>query len=86
MFKVGDLVKLRKGYESQMLARPGALAKVTEVNIGYSATGFPGSMWIECIRIEWLRDNLDMNQSNGMYSPSHFSKVREEARGQKKKK
>ena len=75
MFKVGDLVRLKRGYESQFKATAGATARVTEVGIYYATSGFLNSPQKEYMRIEWVRDGKDNGQSNGLYYPEDFAKV-----------
>ena len=75
MFKVGDLIRLKRGYEKDLKAEAGATAIVTEINVIVSVSGWFGSPNIEYIRLDWVRDEKDHNQSNGFYIPDRFTKI-----------
>lgn len=76
MFNVGDLVRLKRGYDTDFVAVAGATAKVIEVGQQQAIYGWYGSPTKEYIRIEWIRDGKDNGQSNGLYFPEDFVKAR----------
>jgi hypothetical protein len=86
MFKPGDLIRLKRGYDGGMVAQSGATARVTETDVYISTNGWFGSPTEEFIRIEWLRDGLDNGQSNGLYHPDTFTKIRMGIESQKRRK
>jgi hypothetical protein len=75
MFKVGDLVRLKRGYDTQFKASAGATATITEISVFKNIYGWYGSPTREYVRIEWVRDGKDNGQSNGLYYPEDFAKV-----------
>ena len=76
MFKVGDLVRLKRGYDDKFKASAGATAHVVEIEVYVAIYGWPGSPCHNYMRIEWVRDGKDNGQSNGLYYPEDFAKVR----------
>jgi hypothetical protein len=75
MFKVGDLVRLKRGYDGQFKASAGATGRVTETGVYIAIYGWFGSPTREYVRIEWVRDDKDNGQGNGLYYPEDFAKV-----------
>ena len=65
MFEVGQFVFLENTRARGMGAHIGAVAKVTKSNHFHYGH--------ESIRVEWVRDKLSNNQSNGGYYVSMFA-------------
>lgn len=86
MFKPGDLVRLKRGYDDSLVAKAGATARVIETDCYLSIHGWFGSPTREHIRIEWVRDGQDHGQANGLYYPEDFAKVYEGMERQKRRK